>query len=174
MERDRDVGPDVLPVEVASRLGSAELTYREVGSTRGDLPTGYHHFSRQVPIGRGRREFVRSGAAVQRWQVQLRAGLRVSASSPTIVPGTVAILGFGIGPLILQAPCRVVYTVDEPWLQGFAYGTLAGHPESGEEAFRITAFSRPASRLARVAGPVGVVIQRQITSRYFRSVVRWL
>jgi uncharacterized protein (UPF0548 family) len=102
------------------------------------------------------------------------------------VPGTVAILGFGIGPLILQAPCRVVYTVDEPWLQGFAYGTLAGHPESGEEAFiiehhdddavtfRITAFSRPASRLARVAGPVGVVIQRQITSRYFRSVVRWL
>jgi len=79
----------------------------------------------------------------------------------------VLILSLGIGSLRLPAPCRVVCAVDEPWRRGFAYGTLAGHPESGEEAlmiehhhddmvsFRITAFSRPATRLAKIAGPLG-------------------
>jgi hypothetical protein len=71
--------------------------------------------------------------------------------------------------------------VDEPRRRGFAYGTLAGHPESGEEAFmiehhdddtvsfKVTAFSRPATRLAKLAGPVGAVVQRQVTVRYLRS-----
>jgi hypothetical protein len=56
----------------------------------------------------------------------------------------------------MRAPCRVVYVIDEPRRRGFAYGTLPGHPESGEEAFvleqrddgtiasNIIAFSRPA------------------------------
>ena len=55
------------------------------------------------------------------------------------------------------------------------------NPESGEEAFmiehhdddsvgfRVTAFSRPATRLAKIAGPLGAVVQRQITARYLRS-----
>ncbi len=76
---------------------------------------------------------------------------------------------------------RVVYVVDETHRKGFAYGTLPGHPESGEEAFvveldgdgtvtfTITAFSRPSSRLARVAGPVNRAVQRWITGRYLRS-----
>ena len=81
----------------------------------------------------------------------------------------------------MSAPCRVVYITDEPDRQGFAYGTLPGHPESGEEAFviqradddtvsfRITAFSTPASDLATLAGPLGRLAQRRMTSRYFRS-----
>jgi uncharacterized protein (UPF0548 family) len=82
----------------------------------------------------------------------------------------------------IEAPCRVVYTVDEPNRRGFAYGTLPGHPESGEEAFMVEldpdgdevsltvkAFSRPASRLARVSGPLSHKIQHLITDRYFRA-----
>lgn len=30
----------------------------------------------------------------------------------------------GIGPLALGIPCRVIYVVDRPDTQGFAYGTL--------------------------------------------------
>jgi len=100
-------------------------------------------------------------------------------------------MGFGVlpievrdrlnGSLRLRAPCRVVYVVDEPRRRGFAYGTLAGHQESGEEAFmiehhdddsvsfKVTAFSRPATRLAKIAGPLGAVVQRRITARYLRS-----
>ena len=71
-----------------------------------------------------------------------------------------AVLRLGRRRLAVSAPVRVVYVVDEPRRRGFAYGTLPGHPESGEEAFvvelqeddevtfTVTAFSRPASTLA--------------------------
>jgi len=67
--------------------------------------------------------------------------------------------------LSLAAPCRIVGVLDEPDSWGFAYGTLPGHPEQGEESFvvsiggddvvrfRITAFSRPGEWIARLAGP---------------------
>jgi uncharacterized protein (UPF0548 family) len=178
------MGLTVLPIDVRDRLAGAELTYREVGATADNLPAGYHQFTRSLPIGYGHQLFVAAGDAVRQWQVQLGAGLQVSASSPTAVAGTVLLLGLGIGSLRLRAPCRVVYAVDEPRRRGFAYGTLAGHPESGEEAFmiehhdddsvsfRITAFSRPATRLARIAGPLGAVVQRQITAAYLRSLAK--
>ncbi len=91
------------------------------------------------------------------------------------------ILGLGAGPLRVNAPCRVVYAIDEPDRRGFDYGTLPDHPECGEEAFiierhadgtvsfTITAFSRPASRQAKLAGPAGRAIQRQTTNRYLRA-----
>jgi uncharacterized protein (UPF0548 family) len=68
--------------------------------------------------------------------------------------------------------------VDEPRRVGFAYGTLPGHPESGEEAFviehvqdddvvlHITAFSRPATWYARLGGPAARAAQDLITRRY--------
>ena len=86
-----------------------------------------------------------------------------------------------MGRLGLRAPVRVVYVVDEPARRGFAYGTLPGHPESGEEAFvveiseggsivlTITAFSRPATRLARAAGVLGRRVQSRITDRYLSA-----
>jgi uncharacterized protein (UPF0548 family) len=35
------------------------------------------------------------------------------------------------------APCRVIYVVDQADQFGFAYGTLPGHPETGEVAFMV-------------------------------------
>ncbi|HEX9537858.1 MAG TPA: DUF1990 family protein [Streptosporangiaceae bacterium] len=35
--------------------------------------------------------------------------------------------------------------------------------------FTITAFSRPATLLARAAGPAGRIIQRRITGRYLQA-----
>jgi uncharacterized protein (UPF0548 family) len=93
----------------------------------------------------------------------------------------VILLGVGVGPLRMRAPCRVIYTITEPQRRGFAYDTLPGHPESGEEAFTvshrddglvvfmITAFSRPATIAARAAGPVGLLIQRHLTQGYLRA-----
>jgi len=171
----------MLPVETRDRLAKSELTYREVGRTAGNLPAGYHHLTQRVPIGHGPQLSTDAGNAVLRWQVQIRAGLEVSVSSPAAVPGAVVILGLGIRLLRLDAPCRVVYAVNEPRRRGFAYGTLAGHPESGEEAFMIehhddgtvsfaiTAFSRPSTLPARIAGPLGRIVQGRITARYLSS-----
>jgi uncharacterized protein (UPF0548 family) len=120
------MGLIALPAEVRDRLAAAELTYGEVGATAGDLPRRYHQFRHAVPIGRGHQVFAGAGDALHQWQVQLRVGLQVAASSPTAEAGAVLILGLGVGSLRLRAPCRVVYTVDEPRCRGFAYGTWPG------------------------------------------------
>jgi uncharacterized protein (UPF0548 family) len=178
--RDR-AGLTTMSATTRDRLTEAGFTYSEVGATAGQLPAGYHHLTRRVVIGRGHQVFAVAASDVAGWQVQLRAGLTVSTSAPTAIPGTVAVLGLGAGPLRVSAPCRVVYAVDEPRRQGFAYGTLPSHPESGEEAFvvehhdddtvsfTIMAFSRPSTVIARIAGPAGRFAQRWTTTRYLRS-----
>ena len=175
------MGLTMLGADAQDRLAAAELTYREVGATAGDLPDGYQHLTRRAVLGHGHQLFTGAGEAVLQWQVQVRAGLRVSVSSPVATPGATLILGLGIGPVRVKAPGRVVYVVDEPRRRGFAYGTLSGHPESGEEAFvvthhdddavslTITAFSRPATRLAKITGPLEGIAQRRITARYLHS-----
>jgi len=164
--------------ELARRLASADLTYDAVGGTDGALPPGYWPLRISRLVGSGADAFVAATSALLTWQVHRYAGLRVTASAPVAAPGALVLLGLGVGPLRIGAPCRVVYTVAESRRQGFAYGTLPGHPESGEEsfivehrsddsiAFTITAFSRAASSAARAAGPIGRLIQQHVTRRY--------
>jgi uncharacterized protein (UPF0548 family) len=161
----------LLPAARAAALKSAPFTYAEVGATQGALPPGYRTISRRVRITTGFDE------AVDRllgWQVQVASGFRVLASSARVEPDSVVELR--LGPI--KVPCRVVYVVDEPTRQGFAYGTLPGHPERGEEAFvldrnddgsvsfTVTAFSRHANLLTRLGAPVGRLAQNFITERY--------
>jgi uncharacterized protein (UPF0548 family) len=162
-------------------LAKAELTYPEVGQTAGVLPAGYRHLRRSLVIGAGSAAFAAAADSLVSWRVHSRAGLRVAASRPTAQAGALVLLSLGAGPIWITAPCRVVYTVTNPRREGFAYGTLPGHPESGEEAFiverkpddsvtfTVTAFSRPATITARIAGPLGRLIQRRVTSRYLRT-----
>ena len=91
------------------------------------------------------------------------------------------VLGVGLGPLRLLTPCRVVEVTDEADRKGFAYGTLPGHQERGEERFEvvrrdddvvleITAFSRHAAWYARLGSPVATRVQSLVTTRYARAV----
>jgi len=113
------------------------------------------------------------------WGMQRGAGLRVQASSGVAVADAVVLVRMGF----LPAPCRVVYVIDEPDIRGFAYGTLPGHPESGEERFvvrrdpttsavfaEVSAFSRPATWWSKAGGPLVSVAQRVIARRYLRAV----
>jgi uncharacterized protein (UPF0548 family) len=173
--------PTQLDPDVEAHLRAADFTYDHVGMTSGVLPNGYHYLNRRVIIGLGTARFADAARALLGWQMHLRSGLRVSTSSATATHHAVVMLGIGAGPSRLNAPCRVVYIIDEPTRQGFAYGTLPGHPESGEEAFvierldgdtisfSITAFSTPASDLAKLTGPLGRLAQRWMTARYLRS-----
>jgi uncharacterized protein (UPF0548 family) len=98
-----------------------------------------------------------------------------------VAPGDTAVLRIPFGPFRVSAPARVVYVIDEPKRKGFAYGTLKGHPEDGEEAFivdqtedgsvwlEIRAFSRPANRGWWLVFPVLRLTQYFYTRRYFRS-----
>ncbi|MGW4095802.1 MULTISPECIES: DUF1990 domain-containing protein [unclassified Mycobacterium] len=160
-------------------LEQRSLTYPEVGATAGDLPPGYRHIRASAAIGTGRDRFERAGAEVLRWGMQRGAGLRVQATTETAAVDTELVVR--IGPI--PAPCRVVYVLDEADRRGFAYGTLAGHPESGEELFsvrydpatdsvhaEVVAFSRPATWWSRLGGPVTRLLQRVVTRRYLTGI----
>lgn len=172
----------LLPPETVGRLRRQTLTYPEVGQTRGGpLPGGYAHVSREAPIGRGEDQFSAAVEALFSWQLQRRSGVRVLASAGRVGEGAVAVLLLGVGSLAVRAPVRVVYVVEEPRRRGFGYGTLPGHPETGEEAFlveladddtvtcRIIAFSRPATWLTKLGGPLATLTQRWVTTRYLHS-----
>jgi uncharacterized protein (UPF0548 family) len=159
-------------------LAALQLTYRDVGATASTLPDGYHHVRKSAVIGSGRTRFEDAAAKVMRWGMLRGAGVRVDATSEVAGVGSEVLVG--IGPV--RAPCRVVYVVDEPDRRGFAYGTLPGHPESGEELFavrydpatgevhaEVIAFSRHATWWSKLGSPVTALMQRVITSRYLSA-----
>ncbi|GAA4929450.1 DUF1990 family protein [Actinoplanes utahensis] len=145
-----------------------QLTYPQVGATRtGSLPAGYRHLRHRTAIGAGEDVLARAGAAILSFRMHRAIGARITADAGRAAPGV--LLTIGLGPL--RAPCEVVWTVEEGDRIGFAYGTRPGHPAVGEEAFvverdeqdavwfTVTAFSRPAGTLMRVAGPLAVGFQ---------------
>jgi uncharacterized protein (UPF0548 family) len=161
-----------------SDLAARPLTYTEVGATAGPLPAGYHHVQKSAAIGRGRRRFEEAAEKGMRWGMLRGAGLRVEATSEVAAVGSEVIVH--LGPV--RAPCRVVYVIDEPDRRGFAYGTLPGHAESGEERFvvrydpatdevcaEVEAFSRHATWWSKLGSPVTSVIQQVVTDRYLRA-----
>ena len=170
---------DVLGSETSAELRDTAFTYREVGATLApDLPSGYRHLSRTVTAEEA--DFGEAAERLLTWQVQERAGIRVAASHRRVEEGAVVMMLLGFGPFAVRAPCRVVTVVEEPGRAGFAYGTLPGHPEIGEELFlveqapdgvraSVTAFSRPGTRIARLGGPVARGVQELITRRYLAA-----
>ena len=164
------------------RAGDAALTYPEVGATRRELPAGYAHLRHRLLLGHGAEVLNRAEAALLDWQAQSGAGLVVAADGP-VAPDRTVVLGLG-RPLALVIPCRVVWTLHTGRRRGFAYGTLPGHPESGEECFvlehaendeiwlTIAAFTRPGSLLIRSLGPVGPALQRFYVRRYAVAIRR--
>lgn len=164
---------------MAQSVPMAEFTYPEVGATGQDvLPAGYRHARVRAQIGTGRASFEAAARGVMTWAVHRRAGLRVRATAERAAPGVMVISSVGIGPLRLRLPCEVVWAVEEADRAGFAYGTHAGHPASGEEAFvveidddhvvwfTVTAFSRPATWYARLGGPATHAAQSYTVRRY--------
>jgi uncharacterized protein (UPF0548 family) len=116
--------------------------------------------------------------AVLSWQMQERSGVRRVSGPLRATLGADVTFRF----LGQQVPCRVVDIVDEPDRRGFAYGTLPGHPETGEERFivhrdpasgevtaTVTAFSNPALLRTKLAGPVARLLQRAMTRRYLNA-----
>lgn len=100
-----------------------------------------------------------------------------------IATGMTATLRIHVGPFTATAPVRVVYVVDEERRVGFGYGSLAGHPLSGEESFVVEhrdddsvwivvrSFSRPSRWYLRPAAPLLRLQQRRLTRRYLRALL---
>jgi uncharacterized protein (UPF0548 family) len=97
----------------------------------------WHVMVQTKVIGAGPEDFHLAAQRVVSWQMHRDAGVRVEADSEA-AEGVEIAMGIGAGQLRITAECRVVAVADEPREFGFAYGTLARHPERGEEAFLVS------------------------------------
>lgn len=154
-----------------------DLTYAAVGATAGVPPTGYVVDHTRIKLGDGEDVLLAGRAALERWD-HFRLGWveTLPPDTPIKVGQVVAVLAQLFGLWWLNA-CRIVYLVDEQGpvqRYGFAYGTLPGHVEAGEERFTvewhmadnavwydILAFSRPRHLLARLGYPWARKLQKR-------------
>jgi uncharacterized protein (UPF0548 family) len=157
-----------------------ELTYPAPGLTSDDgppAPPGFHTLRLRAELPAG--TFEAAADALFAWRMHRAVPLlKVAPAQPQAAPGVDVVLRFGP----LAAPCRVVWAERDEHRAAFAYGTLPGHPECGEEAFvlergapggpvafTVVAVSRPAAWYARAAGPLGRGLQRAVAVQYCRA-----
>jgi uncharacterized protein (UPF0548 family) len=180
------------PAEVDAFLASqrgSDLSYPQAGATRSEsAPAGYDVDRNRVRLGAGAETFRRATDALLRWRASSLGWTSIHPIGAAIMPGvTVAIVVRHLGFWSLNAG-RIIYVLDEEWADtcrtGFAYGTLAGHAEIGEERFAVEwnraddivwydlyAFSRPGHFLARLGYPVVRALQRRFARDSKRAMV---
>ena len=173
-------------VALAERVPS----YSPLGATRPaeerwtQAIPGFRRYERTVLIGHGTRQWAAAASAVLDWGVKTRSGFAVVPGEGTdrrALECRSYWLVASLGPLTGREPVRVVAVVEEPTRCGFAYGTLDGHPVSGEEAFivhrspdggvwlTLRSLTRPSRGGWRLAFPVLLVAQRWYRHRYLRA-----
>lgn len=158
-----------------------DLSYSGAGATARNPPAGYVVDHTRINLGNGEPVFRAAKAALEHWE-HFRLGWMETwpPQTPIQTGEVVAVIAHAVGVWWLNA-CRIVDVVDEQAASrrfGFAYGTLPGHVESGEERFLlewdqnegsvsydILAFSRPNHPLARIGYP----FVRRLQKRFARE-----
>jgi uncharacterized protein (UPF0548 family) len=164
-----------------------DLTYLEIGaSLERQLPAGYHHSRAVIELGVGERAFGLASDALREWAGHAYLGIAITPDHAPLEAGVVVVAEIPLGPVLVFAPCRIVSVVSEVNSFGFAYGTLPGHPERGEESFvvrrgaddivrfEVAAFSSPSGYLVRLGGPFPRWIQQRATRGYLEGVRRFV
>ncbi len=164
--------------ELLKEARSMEVTYDHVGSTFDGKGR-----SRTTVLGYGDADFVEAAGRLKRWAPQRGIGARVHPDDAPVEVGTTILVELRGGPVRVLAPCRAVRVIDEADRFGFAYGTLPGHPEKGEESFlvergdddsvtgTVTVDAVPGTLAAQLAVPVVYGIQRWAVRRYLSALV---
>ncbi len=164
-----------------SRQQQRGYTYAAVGATAETPPAGYVVDRTRIKQGTGEPVFRSAIAALRRWEQFRLSWVDAWPSDTRIQVGEiVAVMGRAVGLWWINA-CRIVCVVEEvgPINRfGFAYGTLPGHVESGEERFLIEwdlsddsvcydilAFSRPNHIMTRLGYP----LVRRLQKRFGRD-----
>ena len=165
------------PTELARtafRLGHSRhpFTYESIGCTKTEnRPVGFSEDRSAVTLGHGPDVFHAACESLRDWTQFPTGWTRVDPAKAPLVAGTVVTITARTFGLVTLNSCRIVYTFDEPDRFGFAYGTLPGHVECGEERFQIVmtdpgevryeifAFSRPRHWLARLGFPLARLAQ---------------
>ncbi|MFN7117385.1 MAG: DUF1990 family protein [Saprospiraceae bacterium] len=149
-------------------------TYAPVRQTAQAQERAVPHYDNdrlKLIIGSGEADFQRAKIAIQHWKMFPESWTRILPQHAPIQPDTTVAMHARFLGVWWRNACRIVYVVDEPERYGFAYGTLPGHVEAGEELFlvfkdevgnvwyEIKAFSRPRHWLAKIGYPIIRLLQ---------------
>ena len=161
---------------------AAGITYDHVGSTLSPdrWPDRAPHVE-SLALGTGGPCFAAARDGLTSWACHRGIHASVHPPDAAIEVGTDVLVVLPAGPLCIVVPDRIVAVVDEVDRFGFAYGTLDGHQERGEEAFlverldddsvlgtvRVDAVA--ATRSARLAAPVVTRFQHVAVRRYLTA-----
>lgn len=166
---------------VLERVRRLKPTYAPIGVTLTPTPRMEQH---RVLLGSGERTFQQARTALRGWQTHQSRWL--SLYPDTVPPGegqTVLVL-LKLGGVCLAFGCRIVRVLDDERRSGFAYGSLPGHPERGEELFLIEwhaddtvtftlrAKSQPANWVYWLGRPFGELMRSLGTRQYRRAMQR--
>lgn len=159
------------------------LTYAPVGLSLDPTIHTDLHRARWETLIDGPDAYARGCQALRDWAVHRGAGLSVAADGELTL-GTNVAMAAPLPVGYVEVTCRIVATVDEADVFGFAYGTLTVHPERGEESFIVSrtpdgavqfvveAASEPVHPLARLLPPVANRLQDQACRRYLAAMTR--
>jgi uncharacterized protein (UPF0548 family) len=164
---------------------ASEPTFGDIGATlEGRAPDGFRIARDEILLGHGPVVFARAVQGLQQWEAHRLTGVNVFPKGAPVRSGETVVVTLGSPFLALAAPCRIVRVLDDVGQWGFAYGTLPGHPERGEESFVVTmasdesvrftigSLSRPGDRIVGFAGPFARGIQVLATKGYLRALHR--
>jgi uncharacterized protein (UPF0548 family) len=172
---------------LAVRLRQARLplSHPHTGCTHGTTPPpGYVCDQHRVKLGGGDEVFAAASDALRRWAQFPPGWVRLDPTDAPIREGTVVTISARVCGVWWVNACRVVEVIDEPGRFGFAYGTLPGHAELGEERFlverdadggvwyTILAHSRPRLWLARLLYPLTRRTQKRFARDSMAAMVR--
>lgn len=150
------------------------FTYTTVGATLQDKTvSGFNNDDNSVLLGQGEAVFQKAVTGLFAWAMFPTHWARIKPDDATIAVGVTVVMVARVMGFWWSNTCRIVGLVQEPNHIGFAYGTLPGHVECGEERFsirmdeagavfyQIRAFSKPRHWLARLAYPIARASQRR-------------
>lgn len=159
----------------------ASLTYAHVGATLAPR-RGLNTRRKAIDIGLGTGAFASARDALLEWAPQRAIGARIHPDAQRVAQGATVLLVLGIRGVGILAPDRVVAVIDEPDRFAYAYGTLPGHPECGEESFDLTVTSdgtvsfaitvdaHASPGLPQLASPIVRLLQDAALNRYLAAV----
>ncbi|MEO6758831.1 MAG: DUF1990 domain-containing protein [Saprospiraceae bacterium] len=168
-----------------ARQSQLNYSYSGIGGTRsGETPPGFDQDSNAQELGEGEEVWRLAKTAIRQWRMFPGGwAFMRPAETPIRAGETVAMITQVMGIWWLNA-CRIVYVLEDERQFGFAYGTLPGHVERGEELFlvecdaagkvrySIRAFSQPRHWLARLGYPLARAYQRKFVRDSRASMLR--
>lgn len=181
--------PDTAMIEgFLAHQSTLGYSYRPTGVSQSAESPLYTVDRNRAQLGFGRQAFGRAKEAIRQWKMFDVGWIDLCWPAAPIEPGaSVAILIQSYG-LFLLCACRIVYVVEETGPVerfGFAYGTLPGHVERGEERFVVewrhdddtvsydlSAFSQPNHPLTWLGYPLTRRAQKRFARDSLAAMVR--